>query len=136
MSLEITLRTAWVIYLDVTFNGRPNNDCVAINLETNEGTFWNRDVNGNPPSDGEPKQLTLKGEFQLGFSRLQPAMSPESMIEEMRHSVLWNALTDEQRAWRFKHPESDEPLPRDAESKVIFEKLFRNYLVEVNQIRQ
>lgn len=129
MSLEITPKTRYAIYLAITFNGKPTDDCVAINLETNDGTFLNRSVIGGRAPGNEPQYITLRGEFKLSLmprvASLQ--LTPEEIINEMRQSVLWEAMTEEERKERFRQPLSADPLPRDAEAKEIFDRLFADY---------
>ena len=50
------------------------------------------------------------------------------MIDEMRLCILWDAMSNEERAERMKNPRNPSPLPRDAEAREALEKLFANYL--------
>ena len=127
--LMISLKTVYAICLRVTFNGRENPDCLSINLTTGEAEFLNRGVNGEGLPPGEPERLWLKGEIQLGLIYLPGGRSAREIIDEMRLCILWDAMSNEERAERMKRsPRDPSPLPRDAEAREALEKLFANYL--------
>lgn len=126
--LIISLKTVYAICLRVTFNGRENPDCVSINLTTGEAEFWNRGVSGEGVPPGEPERITLKGDIQLGFIYQPGGRSAREMIDEMRLCILWDAMSNEERAERLAHPQDSLPLPRDAEARAALDKLFAQYL--------
>lgn len=130
-TLQITTSTRYAIFLEVILNGDARTDCIGVDLDTSEAIFW---VQPSPAdtSLAARETLRIKGDIQLRFIMPPIDIGVERAIEEMRLSVLWHALSNEERQARMKDGFNDStPLPRDEESKVIFEKLFRDYLEEM-----
>lgn len=134
-TLQITTSTRYAIFLEVILNGEARTDCIGVDLDTSEAIFW---VQPSPAdtSLAARETLRIKGDIQLRFIMPPIDIGVERAIEEMRLSVLWHALSNEERQARMKDGFNDSLLPRDGESKIIFEKLFRNYLAEMARVKQ
>lgn len=133
--LQITTSTRHAIFLEVILNGEARTDCIGVDLDTSEAILWVQPSPGDT-SLATRETLRIKGDIQLRFIMPPIDIGVERAIEDMRHSVLWHALSNEERQERMKDGFNDStPLPRDEESKVIFEKLFRNYLEEMARVK-
>lgn len=133
-TLQITTSTRYAIFLEVILNGEARTDCIGVDLDTSEAIFYLQPSPGDT-SLAARETLRIKGDIQLRFIMPPIDIGVERAIEDMRHSVLWHALSNDERQERMKNAPSDSLLPRDEESKVIFEKLFRNYLEEMARVK-
>ena len=126
--MKITRNIGWSSLVEVYVNGKKAEDCLMVDLAACEVTCIYRNVRGEKIHDGNGyKTITLKGDIELRFSSVPSGVTTQGIIEDMRFNVLWNALSEDQRRWRFNNPQSTEPLPRDEESRALFRKAFNSY---------
>lgn len=130
-TLQITPSTRHAIYLEIWLNGEMRPDCIGVDLDTSEALFY---VVPSPADTSLSAReiLRIKGRIQLRFIMPPIGIGVDQAIKEIEQSVLWHALSDDERRARVQGQFQDpSPLPREAEAQTAIRAMFADYLTEV-----